>query len=55
VVTSLQIARGIADAVVRAYMRHGRARNAMHDAPTQAVLAWCDHNGTWFTAWPEDE
>lgn len=51
--TTLQLARAIADAVLRTSRQ--RHRDSVLDAPTQAVLDTLYRTGTWFTAEKDEE
>ena len=52
--TTLQLARRIADGAVRAFRRDGRRRRDMIDAPTQAVLQVLVETDSWFCRLPGD-
>jgi len=51
--TTLQLARAIADAVLATTQR--RNKNSMMDAPTQAVLRTLEGNDAWFMRFSVDE
>lgn len=50
--TTLQLARAIADAVLKTKTRR-RSKDSTKDAATQAVIDTLHATETWFMAWPD--